>query len=59
MPYALNRIQLVKWTLHNYEVNIFKVLAMIYHWFHVETQIGRKLNKYVMSHWQSTHTLEG
>ena len=36
-PYALNHIQLVKWTFHNYEVNIFKVLAMIYHRFHVET----------------------
>ena len=28
-PYALNHIQLVKWTLDNYEVNIFKVLAII------------------------------
>ena len=36
-PYALNPIQLVKWTFHNYEVNIFKVLAIIYHRFHVET----------------------
>ena len=36
-PYALNHIQLVKWTFNNYEVNIFKVLAIIYHWFHVET----------------------
>ena len=36
-PYALNHIQLVKWTFNNYEVNIFKVLAMIYHRFHVET----------------------
>ena len=36
-PYALNHIQLVKWTFYNYEVNIFKVLAMIYHRFHVET----------------------
>ena len=44
-PYALNHIQLVNWTFHNYEVNIFKVLAMIYHRFQVETQIGRKLNK--------------
>ena len=35
-PYALNHIQLVKWTFDNYEVNIFKVFAMIYHWFHVE-----------------------
>ena len=35
-PYALNHNQLVKWTFHNYEVNIFKVLAMIYHRFHVE-----------------------
>ena len=35
-PYALNHIQLVKWTFDNYEVNIFKVLAMIYHWFHIE-----------------------
>ena len=26
-PYALNHIQLVNWTFHNYEVNIFKVLA--------------------------------
>ena len=25
-PYALNHIQLVKWTFHNYEVNIFQVL---------------------------------
>ena len=44
-PYALNHIQLVKWTFGNYEVNIFKVLAIIYHRFHVETQISRKLNK--------------
>jgi len=36
-PYALNHIQLVKWTFGNYEVNIFKVLAIIYHRFHVET----------------------
>ncbi len=36
-PYALNHIQLVNWTFHNYEVNIFKVLAIIYHRFHVET----------------------
>ena len=36
-PYALNHIQLVKWTFHNYEVNIFKMLAMIYHRFHVAT----------------------
>ena len=36
-PYVLNHIQLVNWTFHNYEVNIFKVLAMIYHQFHVET----------------------
>ena len=36
-PYALNHIQLVKWTFYNYEVNIFQVLAIIYHWFHVET----------------------
>ena len=35
-PYVLNHIQLVKWTFDNYEVNIFKVLAMIYHRFHVE-----------------------
>ena len=35
-PYALNHIQLVKWTFDNYEVNIFKVLAMIHHRFHVE-----------------------
>ena len=34
---VLNHIQLVKWTFHNYEVNIFKVLAIIYHRFHVET----------------------
>ena len=36
--YALNHIQLVKWTFDNYEVNIFKdkVLTMIYHRFHVE-----------------------
>ena len=36
-PYVLNHIQLVNWTFHKYEVNIFKVLAMIYHRFHVET----------------------
>ena len=36
-PYVLHHIQLVNWTLHNYEVNIFKVLAIIYHRFHVET----------------------
>ena len=36
-PYALNHIQLVNWTFDNYEVNIFKVLAIIYHQFHVET----------------------
>ena len=35
-PYALNHIQLVKWTFDSYEVNIFKVLAIIYHRFHVE-----------------------
>ena len=35
-PYALNHLQLVKWTFDNYEVNIFKVLAIIYHRFHVE-----------------------
>ena len=37
-PYALNHIQLLKQTFHNYEVNIFKVLllAIIYHRFHVE-----------------------
>ena len=35
-PYALNHIQLVKRIFHNYEVNIFKVLAMIYHRIHVE-----------------------
>ena len=35
-PYALNHIQLVKWTFGNYEVNIFKVLAIIYHRIHVE-----------------------
>ena len=29
-------IQLLKWTFDNYEVNIFQVLAMIYHRFHVE-----------------------
>ena len=29
-------IQLLKWTFDNYEVNIFKVLAMIYHRFHVD-----------------------
>ena len=34
-PYALNDIQLVNRTFHNYEVSIFKVLAMIYHRFHV------------------------
>ena len=36
-PYALNHIQLVNWTFHNNEVNIFEVLAIIYHRFHVET----------------------
>ena len=36
-PYALNHIQIVKWTFYNYEVKIFKVLAMIDHRFHVET----------------------
>ena len=36
-PYVLNHIQLVNVTFDNYEVNIFKVLAMIYHRFHVET----------------------
>ena len=36
-PYALNHIQLVKWTFYNYEDNIFKVLAIIYHQFHAET----------------------
>ena len=36
-PYVLNHNQLVNWTFDNYEVNIFKVLAMIYHRFHVET----------------------
>ena len=36
-PYALNHIQLVNWTFDNYEVNIFKVLAMIYHRFRVAT----------------------
>ena len=35
-PYALNHIQLVKWTFDNYEVNIFTVLAIIYHRFHVD-----------------------
>ena len=36
-PYVLNHIQLVNWTFDDYEVNIFKVLAIIYHRFHVET----------------------
>ena len=36
-PYALNHIQLVKWTFYNYEVNIFKVLAIIYHRLHAKT----------------------
>ena len=36
-PYVLNHIQLVNLTFDNYEVNIFKVLAMIYHRFHAET----------------------
>ena len=27
----------IKWTFDNYEVNIFKVLVMIYHQFHAET----------------------
>ena len=44
-PYVLNHIQLVNWTFDNYEVSIFKVLAMIYHRFRVATYIGRKLNK--------------
>ena len=35
-PYALNHIQLVKLTFENYEVNIFKVLTIIYHRFYVE-----------------------
>ena len=35
-PYALNHFQLVKWTFDNYEVNIFIVLAIIYHRFHVD-----------------------
>ena len=35
-PYALNHIQLVKVTFDNYEVNASKVLAVIYHQFHVE-----------------------
>ena len=36
-PYVLNHIQLVNVTFDNYEVNIFKVPAIIYHRFHVET----------------------
>ena len=36
-PFALNHIQLVNWTFQNYEVNIYKVLALIYHRFHAET----------------------
>ena len=36
-PYVLNHIQLVNITFNNYEVNIFKVPAIIYHRFHVET----------------------
>ena len=32
-PYVLNHIQLVNVTFDNYEVNIFKVLAIIYHRF--------------------------
>ena len=39
-PYALNHIQLINWTFDNYEVNIFKVLAIIYPRFHVEKYIG-------------------
>ena len=35
-PYVLNHIQLVNWTFDNYEINIFKVLAIIYHRFHAE-----------------------
>ena len=35
-PYALNQIQLAKWTFDNCEDNIFKVLAMIYLRFHIE-----------------------
>ena len=34
---VLNHIQLVNWIFDNYEVIIFKVLATIYHRFHVET----------------------
>ena len=36
-PYALDHIQQVKWSFYSYEVNIFKVLAIIYHRFHAET----------------------
>ena len=37
-PNALNHIQLVEWTFSNYEVNIFKVLDIIYHRPHVENR---------------------
>ena len=40
-PYVLNHIQLVNVTFDNYEVNIFKVLAIIYHRFHVVMPHGR------------------
>ena len=36
LQFTQNHIQLVRWTFNNYEVNIFKVLAMIQHRFHVE-----------------------
>ena len=36
-PYSTSKMNIrVKWTFDNYEVNIFKVLAIIYHRFHVE-----------------------
>ena len=36
-PHSTSKMNIqVKWTFENYEVNIFKVLALIYHWFHVE-----------------------
>jgi len=64
--YALNHIQLVKWTFHNYEVYIFKVLllAIIYHRFHEEKEFGRNqiscaAQRYARPHWQRTHTLKG
>ena len=60
-PYALNHIQLVKWTFHNYEVNIFKVLAWYttdFMWKHRSAET-KQMSYAARPHWQSTHTLEG